>query len=208
MATKAAIILVFASCLFRWGLCQSSLCQQVCISPGSSQCDRLTIFSCPESVPKLTLAQKIGKERVHATAGSCSGPTTCPDVSCNAVAGVNYGGKHHPFPPPISTTSARCKTSYAAERLGSNIILPEKLQSSKPHVVYWCAGTLKLLDVNMFGWPAHTGRPAVATAADCCYACADTPGCNVSAAAAGLQTALLPAESRLASGDVFLRRMK
>ena len=31
----------------------------------------------------------------------------------------------------------------------------------------------------MFGWPAHTGRPAVATAAECCYACADTPGCNV-----------------------------
>lgn len=41
------------------------------------------------------------------------------------------------------------------------------------------AGALKLLDVNMFGWPAHTGRPAVATAAECCYACADTPGCNV-----------------------------
>lgn len=41
------------------------------------------------------------------------------------------------------------------------------------------AGTLKLLDVNMFGWPAHTGRPAVATAAECCYACADTPGCNI-----------------------------
>ena len=92
--------------------------------------------------------------------------------------------------PDRSATSARCKTSYVAERLGSNIILPEKLQSSKPHVVYWCAGTLKLLDVNMFGWPAHTGRPAVATAADCCYACADTPGCNVSAAAAGLQTTL------------------
>jgi hypothetical protein len=31
----------------------------------------------------------------------------------------------------------------------------------------------------MFGWPAHTGRPAVATSAECCYACADTPGCNV-----------------------------
>ena len=41
------------------------------------------------------------------------------------------------------------------------------------------AGTLKLLDVNMFGWPAHTGRPAVGTSAECCYACADTPGCNV-----------------------------
>ena len=41
------------------------------------------------------------------------------------------------------------------------------------------AGALKLLDVNMFGWPAHTGRPAVATAAECCYACADTPGCNI-----------------------------
>ena len=41
------------------------------------------------------------------------------------------------------------------------------------------AGTLKLLDVNMFGWPAHTGRPAIATAAECCYACADTPGCNI-----------------------------
>ena len=31
----------------------------------------------------------------------------------------------------------------------------------------------------MFGFPAHTGRPAVATAAECCYACADTPGCNI-----------------------------
>ncbi|CAK0779819.1 hypothetical protein CVIRNUC_004861 [Coccomyxa viridis] len=64
------------------------------------------------------------------SAGSCSGSLQCPDSSCNAVNGVNYGG------------------------------------------------TLKLLDVNMFGWPAHTGRPAVATAAECCYACADTPNCN------------------------------
>ena len=31
----------------------------------------------------------------------------------------------------------------------------------------------------MYGMPAHTGRPAVATAAECCYACADTPGCNI-----------------------------
>ena len=100
MATKAALTLVFASCLFRWGLCQSSLCQQVCISPGSSQCDHLMISSCPESVPKLTFALDTGKERVHATAGSCSGPRTCPDASCNAVAGVNYGGKHRPLPSP------------------------------------------------------------------------------------------------------------
>lgn len=41
---------------------------------------------------------------------------------------------------------------------------------------YALAGTLKLLDVNMFGMPAHTGRPAVASASDCCFACADTPG--------------------------------
>lgn len=60
----------------------------------------------------------------------------------------------------------------------------------------------------MFGFPAHTGRPAVATAADCCYACTDTPGCNVSAAAAGIWTALLPAESRLMWQDVFLRHVK
>ena len=133
MATKAATALVFASYLFRWGLCQSSLCQQVCISPGSSQCDRLTIFSCRKSVPKLTLAQNTGEERAHATAGSCSGPTTCPDASCNAVAGVNYGGKHHPHPSPLmSTTSARCETKLCCRKAGQQDHPPRKAAEQRP----------------------------------------------------------------------------